>query len=193
MARPKTPEEKAHLSATLKARGIQPSVKARLKALEANKAKPRVVPNPTRCNSSGCKNLAKCKGFCKPCYDKNRLSNPVISARRKENNKQKIAQDPDYYKRGNIKRYGITLEQYNDAVSSVYGQCEVCENSPHGKGRHGCLHIDHCHDTGKLRGLLCVHCNTGIGMLEHSIEFLENAKAYLIRHGIKEDIIEPGF
>lgn len=191
MGKSLTAAQKQRISDTLKARGIQPSPEARLKALEVNRAKVRTPPGP--CTNQGCQGLIDSKGLCKPCYDKNRTADPVISSERKRKEKQKAERDPDYHKRNNVKRYGITLEQYYDAVASVYGQCEICENVPRGEGRHGCLHIDHCHVTERVRGLLCHHCNTGIGGFHHSIELLESAKQYLIKHGAAEDAAEEAF
>lgn len=42
-----------------------------------------------------------------------------------------------------------------------------------------CLHIDHCHTTGKVRGLLCRSCNLGLGFFRDSPELMNNASLYL--------------
>jgi Recombination endonuclease VII len=55
------------------------------------------------------------------------------------------------------------------------GLCAICGN----KESERRLALDHCHDTGKIRGLLCGTCNTGIGMLKDSVELLEAATKYL--------------
>ena len=54
----------------------------------------------------------------------------------------------------------------------VDGRCQNC-------GKPATLHLDHNHETGKFRGYLCHHCNTGIGLLGDSVEGLEQALAYL--------------
>lgn len=59
------------------------------------------------------------------------------------------------------KKYGITEDQFNELVLSQEGRCAICGKVP--KGR---LHIDHCHDTGRIRGLLCTGCNTRLGWFE---------------------------
>lgn len=57
-------------------------------------------------------------------------------------------------------RYGISLQQYNEMLLAQNGVCKICrEVCP--TGRH--LAVDHCHTTGKVRGLLCVRCNQGLG------------------------------
>ena len=60
-------------------------------------------------------------------------------------------------------------------------KCAICEldevDSLHGK-----LSVDHCHRTGKIRGLLCVNCNTAIGKLKDSDALLQKAINYLVKH-----------
>lgn len=73
--------------------------------------------------------------------------------------------------------YGITADEY-DELSALQGHvCWVCGKKETTKD--GYLHVDHCHKTGKVRGLLCGLCNRGIGALGDSIELLEKAIEYL--------------
>lgn len=58
------------------------------------------------------------------------------------------------------------------------GLCAIC-NSTLTDGNPS--HLDHCHDTGTIRGLLCRHCNWGLGDFKDNIEYLESAIAYLKR------------
>lgn len=71
--------------------------------------------------------------------------------------------------------YGITIEEYNTMLKNQDNKCKICNSL---KGARN-LHIDHCHETGKVRGLLCANCNTGIGNLKDNIELLEKAINYL--------------
>lgn len=73
-------------------------------------------------------------------------------------------------------KYGISLERYNAILEAQGFQCSMCP-TPHTDDNK--LHVDHCHDTGRVRGLLCMHCNTGIGKLNHDIKTLNAAIAYL--------------
>lgn len=73
--------------------------------------------------------------------------------------------------------YGITLTDYNNLFNSQSGCCKIC-NKHQMEFRHS-LSIDHCHTSGKIRGLLCVNCNHGLGKFEDNILFLENAIKYL--------------
>lgn len=92
--------------------------------------------------------------------------------------------------KGRLKRdYGITLDEYNSMLEKQNNKCAICETEEPIKvksGRNRKLAVDHCHNSGKVRGLLCAHCNTGIGMLRESIEILDKAKEYLLRHKTKE-------
>ena len=57
------------------------------------------------------------------------------------------------------------------------GCCAICGTSDTGKRK--AFAVDHNHDTGKIRGLLCSNCNTGIGNLRDNVELLERAIDYL--------------
>jgi hypothetical protein len=60
------------------------------------------------------------------------------------------------------------------------GVCWICEKRTRGRGEEkNTLAVDHNHKTGKIRGLLCSNCNTGLGNLRDSIELLEKAITYL--------------
>lgn len=69
-------------------------------------------------------------------------------------------------------RYGLTLEQFNSMVEAQAGRCAICH-----EGRE--LVIDHCHSSGAVRGLLCVSCNTAIGLLSDDVERLRSSIEYL--------------
>lgn len=76
------------------------------------------------------------------------------------------------------RRYGITIQQYNEMYAQQQGGCKLCGYSPAPPYRG--LHIDHCAKTGKVRGLLCSYCNRKIiGAiekigLERIIDYLED-------------------
>ena len=75
--------------------------------------------------------------------------------------------------------YGINLEQYFAMEQEQQGRCAICGKAPApNKGRVRKLHVDHCHQTGKVRGLLCHSCNVSLHALERP-EWMEKAQAYL--------------
>lgn len=78
------------------------------------------------------------------------------------------------------RHYGISLIEYNDLLKQQNMCCAICGDSALKYKRK--LHVDHNHNTGKTRGLLCVNCNTGIGKFRESLTMLEKAKQYLLTH-----------
>lgn len=69
-------------------------------------------------------------------------------------------------------RYGITSEDYAEMLKSQNSLCLICEEEKP-------LHVDHCHSTGKVRGLLCHSCNNGLGCFKDSSERCLKAADYL--------------
>ncbi|MBX9682128.1 MAG: endonuclease VII domain-containing protein [Gemmataceae bacterium] len=82
-------------------------------------------------------------------------------------------------------KYGITKDQYLEMHASQDGKCAICGRSEQQfwRGERLQLCVDHCHKTGKIRGLLCKRCNIGLGHLDDSVDFLNNAITYLQREG----------
>lgn len=76
--------------------------------------------------------------------------------------------------------YGINSDEYERLLLEQNNKCACCLSS-NAKNRHNRFVVDHCHDTGKVRGLLCDKCNTGIGSLSDSLEGILQAVAYLKR------------
>jgi hypothetical protein len=73
--------------------------------------------------------------------------------------------------------FGITLEQFDEILLSQNGGCAICNTkTPGGKGN---FHVDHCHSTGRIRGLLCHHCNVGLGHFRDSPSLLVAAAQYV--------------
>jgi hypothetical protein len=77
--------------------------------------------------------------------------------------------------RDRVRKYNITVEEYDALVEKVGGFCQIC-HAPGG----GRLHVDHCHDTGRVRGLLCSTCNRGIGLLRDDPSITARATFYLL-------------
>lgn len=74
-------------------------------------------------------------------------------------------------------RYGITIEQYNSMLLEQNNLCKICSNPE--TLREQPLSVDHCHKTGKIRGLLCDKCNRAIGILNDNPLILRKAADYL--------------
>jgi len=75
------------------------------------------------------------------------------------------------------RRYGISVEQYSSILIEQGGGCAICHASTNVLGR--ALYVDHDHKTGKVRGLLCHKCNTGLGSFRDSPALTRSATLYL--------------
>lgn len=78
------------------------------------------------------------------------------------------------------REYGITPEDYERMLAEQDGVCAICQKTDVVVGRR--LAVDHCHKTGKVRGLLCSHCNTAIGRFEDDTDAIQRAIDYLQKH-----------
>lgn len=86
--------------------------------------------------------------------------------------------------------YGVTAEQVRMMLEAQHHACAICglhiRDSAEGDGRRGArsdsVHLDHDHQSGRVRGLLCHGCNTGLGMLRDNPEVLRKAIRYLETH-----------
>lgn len=74
-------------------------------------------------------------------------------------------------------KYGISLEQYLLLLIKQEGKCKICKRD-HSEFTIQ-LAVDHSHETGKVRGLLCFTCNVGLGFFNHDTDLIEAAMNYL--------------
>ena len=82
--------------------------------------------------------------------------------------------------KNNLKKYGITPENYQELFKQQEGKCAICSSSEVSVARRSYnLFVDHDHETGKVRGLLCHHCNAGLGHFRDNEETLNKAIEYL--------------
>lgn len=83
-------------------------------------------------------------------------------------------------------RYGLTPEQYAKMLEDQNGACLICNGNDLNSRQHQKVRqplvVDHCHTTGKIRGLLCSHCNRALGLFEDKIDLLQKAANYLQSH-----------
>jgi hypothetical protein len=75
-------------------------------------------------------------------------------------------------------KFGITIEDYERMLEEQDGVCAICGCTP-GKRLFA---VDHCHDTDRIRRLLCSNCNTGLGMFQDDPDLLMAAAAYLLQN-----------
>lgn len=75
------------------------------------------------------------------------------------------------------REFELTLEQYNDLFQKQQGRCAIC--GVHQSKINKALAVDHSHRNNKIRGLLCMNCNRGIGLLKDDPSILQRAMIYL--------------
>ena len=115
-------------------------------------------------------------GFRSQCKD----CRSIISKNWKD---KKLLENANYNaSRRMVQRYGITIDEYDEMLKLQNGKCAICGTNKLAKGKSR-FAIDHCHYTGKVRGLLCTNCNSGIGKLKDDKDLIMNAYIYLVNNG----------
>lgn len=122
-------------------------------------------------------------------YKKNRAhANKMANKWRSDNREHYRKWQSEYgkanrrkFREYNLKRnYGITVDDYEQMLKDQDGHCACC-TSTKGCGRTNALHVDHCHLSNTVRGLLCADCNLMIGKLRDSVGVAINMAGYLYR------------
>lgn len=127
---------------------------------------------------SGGKKDGHTHSYCRPCeleYNRKKAkrfwdNNPEYRERMKEVNR-----------RTTLRRYyGISVEEYDSLLERQGGVCAICGGPPVGKRKY--LDVDHCHDSGEIRALLCSPCNVTLGYMQDNPVRLRAAADYVERH-----------
>jgi hypothetical protein len=126
------------------------------------------IEKPLSLFSKDSKAKNKKRSYCKQC-DRSRTDSW------KENNKERIAEYNSSYKLQY--NYGLSTEDYEKLLNKQNSKCAICNIDQKDLKRK--LVVDHCHSSNKVRGLLCSHCNVGIGMLKENQDNLVAAIQYL--------------
>jgi len=103
--------------------------------------------------------------YCKPCHN----------ARGRETRERLYGGSRHYHLK---RRYGIGADDVDAMIAAQGGRCLIC-------GRDNPEHVDHDHATGKVRGILCFTCNSGLGNFSDDVDRLRSAASYL-------ELAEPG-
>jgi hypothetical protein len=108
-------------------------------------------------------------------WGKNNRGSRIKATRKYQNNNPDSTRNTIY-----TRKYGITLQEYDLLFTSQNGVCAICGNEQTNKR----LSVDHNHETGEVRGLLCSKCNHAIGLFKDNIKYMANAIAYLEKEKI---------
>jgi hypothetical protein len=119
---------------------------------------------------------ARRKAYDRKRYADNREAMNAANTLWRQENKQATAA---IQRRSNLKRlYGITQEEHDAMLASQGGECALCgSDSPN--SANASWAVDHCHSTGRVRGILCHPCNTALGLLKDNTDTLLRAVDYL--------------
>tara|TARA_B100001741_G_scaffold171727_1_gene141746 strand:- start:43 stop:534 length:492 start_codon:yes stop_codon:yes gene_type:complete len=143
-------------------------------------------------NAWRAKNLERARG-----YDRKRNEKPErkeqlaeTHKRYREENKEHLKEYRDEWHKSNdgkrtaynLKRYGLSVADYMDMTATQQGLCAICGNEC---VRNKKLCVDHNHETGEVRELLCSKCNIGIGQFNDDPDLLKKAVRYLRRHSMR--------
>lgn len=167
------------------------------RAVEGSVAEKRVLAEQGHQRCSECRVVKPLDGFyrksaavngrksrCIECYnaasDEYRKT-PEAKAKRAEAHRRRRDADPESFRAKQREiafrhKYGITVADYEFMLAAQDGRCAICFALPLPDEP---LYVDHCHDSGDVRGLLCRKCNSGLGMFEDDRERLARAAAYL--------------
>lgn len=103
----------------------------------------------------------------------------------REWHKKSRAANPDYYLDQDLRRnYGVTLDWYRKTLFIQFDVCAICKQpeTTEIRGKVIAMAVDHCHTSGKARGLLCTQCNRALGLFKDNQSVLEAAINYLKKH-----------
>ena len=124
--------------------------------------------------------------YCRPCYNAyQREKRMQLTEAQREARaawfREYRQRRPDIHRAMELrKRFGIEPAQYEALLEQQRGGCAICAAEPTAE-KWGVLHVDHCHSTGLIRGLLCARCNVGLGQFNDSPDRLRAAADYLDR------------
>ena len=128
--------------------------KTKLAGRKAARERYHANRQPHKLECTWCESSFKSEGKVKYCSDQCRKESATYKAR--------------------LNTYGLSQKQYEALVERSGGLCEICQEKE-------VQHIDHCHDTGAVRGLLCPQCNHGLGNFQDRVALLNRASEYLSR------------
>jgi hypothetical protein len=123
--------------------------------------------------------------WCKTCVADDTRSRRAVQT---DDDKERLAvANRARQRRKRLAKYGLTVDDYELMLAQQNGVCAICGmpetvRQPHRADGGESLAIDHDHATGRVRGLLCMMCNTAIGKLKDDPELLRSAAHYLEQH-----------
>lgn len=146
-------------------------------------SRPRPLYENQRCGT--CKKLKSHSEFTKDRSRSQGISWECKLCKRERDKARRATLEPGWHRDFALRKYGITQKDYARLLAEQGGGCAICGATDAGmhnwgkKGIKSSLHVDHDHESGKVRGILCGPCNHGIGQLKDDPARLRRAAAYL--------------
>ncbi len=112
-------------------------------------------------------------GHCSVCHQEQRIRHRKTRKFKETSKNYYEANKPDISARQKFNKYKIVKSEFEQLIIKQNNCCAICEvtfETPH---------IDHCHNSGKIRGLLCLNCNNGLGRFKDNVRLLQKAIEYL--------------
>lgn len=132
------------------------------KCNDAFRSKSKICP---RCKVAEIPGGNRVPAYCRQCINEYNRERPINQQRKSEVRRQELH-----------RRYGLTPEMYDAINAAQNGLCRICSRSQK-SGRR--LDVDHSHQTGKFRGLLCSNCNTALGLLQEDPAIIQALLKYI--------------
>lgn len=127
---------------------------------------------------------------CKECRNRKTREYSRAHGHYKQRNSRHADYRRNYYARPDVSRrvknqqlqktFGITIEQFDQLLAAQNGVCAICRQPERAKYNKN-LAVDHCHDHGTIRGLLCSHCNRALGLFDDDFGRLLAAAYYILK------------
>jgi len=185
------------ISCFCKSHRSKDGIKHRCKSCDNEYARAEYKKDPTKKKAHSVKwhneNKEKVKDIVKKSYMKHRERRRAGEKKWRSENKEKIRGQyrrwveknkdivTDTHRRNNLRSsYSMTIEEYNKIFLFQGGKCAICGKPETAKRKW--LSVDHDHKTGKIRELLCLKCNNGVGLFLDDPNLLELAASYLRQH-----------
>lgn len=139
----------------------------------------RSVPKPSMSVEQVCVDCCETKSTADFYWqaDKGRFSTQCKRCKKLQDKAYRDGNPREYRSKVLKRKYGITVAEFDEMLAAQSGGCAICTSNVNPDGPS--LAVDHCHKTGKVRGILCGPCNKAIGLFRDDVLLLEKAVTYL--------------
>jgi hypothetical protein len=130
----------------------------------------------TNCGNGYVRTVNTYKSLCKECYRKREREkyHKLDEGKKEQRRKNNSCNNFEYRKAYKLRtKYGLTTEDFSAMIKEQNNKCKICDHEME------IPQVDHNHSTGKVRSLLCLNCNTSLGLLKENKKILYNMISYI--------------